>query len=433
MKLTYEELLAILTEELEHLTDPRSGQNTRYDVTDAALASFAVFFTQTASFLAYQRKMEDEKGRNNAHSIFGIKHIPSDTQIRRILDGVAAAELESIFRRVLARSEEEGILESYRGDGERLMIILDGTGYYTSRKVRCEHCSVREDDKGPLYLHSVITPIIAKPGEARVLALPPEYIEPQDGEEKQDCERNAAKRWLSKNGSAYGQKKSVIVADDLYCNQPFCEQLEDKGLDYILVCKEESHPMLYETLAVLAKNDGIEEVRTRKWNGRFGEIITHRYVEQLPLRGGKSALQVNWCEVCIVHEDTDQILYRNSFATNLPIDAESVSMIAEIGRNRWKVENENINVLKTKGYHLEHNFGHGKQTLSAVLLSLNLQAFLFHTLLEISDLQYASLREKLAVRKTFFRDIEALTRYMFFDSWDGLLLFMLKGLDLAPT
>ena len=265
------------------------------------------------------------------------------------------------------------------------------------------------------------------------MALAPEYIEPQDGEEKQDCERNAAKRWLGKYGDEYGGKKSVIVADDLYCNQPFCEQMEGKGLDYILVCKEESHPMLYDTLTVLGKNNGIEEIRTRNWNGRFGEISTYRYVKQLPLRGGKDALQVNWCEVSITHENTDQVLYRNCFATNLPIDEENVSLIAEIGRSRWKVENENINILKTKGYHLEHNFGHGKQTLSAVLLSLNLLAFLFHTLLEISDQQYAVLRKKLAVRKTFFRDIEALTRYMFFDSWDGLLLFMLKGLDLAPT
>jgi hypothetical protein len=36
-------------------------------------------------------------------------------------------------------------------------------------------------------------------------------------------------------------------------------------------------------------------------------------------------------------------------------------------------------VLKTKGYHLEHNFGHGKKNLSALLMTFNLLAFLFHT------------------------------------------------------
>ena len=40
---------------------------------------------------------------------------------------------------------------------------------------------------------------------------------------------------------------------------------------------------------------------------------------------------------------------------------------------------ETFNVLKTNGYNLEHNFGHGKQTLAAILVVLNLLAFAFHT------------------------------------------------------
>ena len=52
---------------------------------------------------------------------------------------------------------------------------------------------------------------------------------------------------------------------------------------------------------------------------------------------------------------------------------------------RWKIENEGINVLKGQGYHVEHNFGHGKQYLSQVFLVLNLLAFLLHTALELVD------------------------------------------------
>ena len=95
-----------------------------------------------------------------------------------------------------------------------------------------------------------------------------------------------------------------------------------------------------------------------------------------------------------------------------------------------KIENENNNVLKTKGYHLEHNFGHGKQYLSATMLSLNLLAFLFHTVLEWSGERYALLRQVLARRQTFFEDIRALTRYMVFESWHHLMDFMIKGLQL---
>jgi hypothetical protein len=56
------------------------------------------------------------------------------------------------------------------------------------------------------------------------------------------------------------------------------------------------------------------------------------------------------------------------------------------------VENENNNVLKTKGYHLEHNYGHGSQFLSITLLTLNLLAFLAHTFLHFVDLPYQAIR-----------------------------------------
>jgi len=100
------------------------------------------------------------------------------------------------------------------------------------------------------------------------------------------------------------------------------------------------------------------------------------------------------------------------------------------GRARWKIENENNNILKTKGYHLEHNFGHGKNHLSNFLLTLNLLAFLFHTALEMFDDTYRRIREDLPARKTFFDDIRALTRYMCFTSWEVMLTFMARGLKL---
>ena len=106
--------------------------------------------------------------------------------------------------------------------------------------------------------------------------------------------------------------------------------------------------------------------------------------------------------------------------------------VAQAGRGRWKIANEHNNVLKTKGYHLEHNFGHGKQSLAALRLSLNLLAFLSHTVLEWSDEQYALLRRVLARRQTFFDDIQALTRSMVFDSWHYLMDVMIQGLELQP-
>jgi hypothetical protein len=100
------------------------------------------------------------------------------------------------------------------------------------------------------------------------------------------------------------------------------------------------------------------------------------------------------------------------------------------GRVRWKVENENNNVLKTKGYHIEHNFGHGSKHLASLLLSLNLLAFLFHAVLDLVDEQYRAIRQALGTRRRFFQDLEALLRYIQFENWDEVLAFMFKGLEL---
>jgi hypothetical protein len=182
----------------------------------------------------------------------------------------------------------------------------------------------------------------------------------------------------------------------------------------------------------LEKNNGVEKVTERHWNGKYGELWQYRFANQVPLRNGNDALLVNWLELVIVHEKTGEILYRNSFVTNHTVTTTNVIQLAEVGRTRWKIENENNNTLKTKGYHLEHNFGHGQQNLANVLATLNILAFLIHTIQEIIEPAYQRLRRALGARKTFFDDLRALTRYMVFETWDDLFSFMEEGLEIAP-
>jgi hypothetical protein len=159
------------------------------------------------------------------------------------------------------------------------------------------------------------------------------------------------------------------------------------------------------------------------------ETYTYRYLNGVPLKDGEDALLVNWCELIVTRAD-GKVTYNNAFATNHTLSDDTVAEVVLAGRTRWKVENENNNTLKTKGYNLEHNFGHGKQHLSSLLATLNILSLLFHTVLELLDQKDKLLRSHLPTRKTFFDDLRALTRYMYFDSWDHLLTFMLEGLEL---
>jgi hypothetical protein len=433
--LRFDDLQAILHQRIAHLPDHRKpSPNTRYTIQDAVLGAFGIFFTQSPSFLEYQRRLQHTTGHNNAQTLFGVEKIPCDNQIRTLLDPIAPSHFDPVFVEVFERLAQHHLFDSFRVLGDQLLVAMDGTNYFSSKALSCQNCLRRQLSNGQtLYYHPAITPVVVCPGRSQVIALPPEYIMPQDGHDKQDCEQMAGKRWLRKHANAIAPHHVTLLGDDLYSKQPFCALALEKDFNFILVCKPDSHPTLYERLAFWQANDGIAACESRHWNGRFTEVSQYRSLNDVLLLDGKDALSVNWFEMTVINAKTGEQLYLNSFITNHRVTAENVAAVAQAGRGRWKIENENNNVLKTKGYHVEHNFGHGQQYLAAVMLSLNLLAFLFHTVLEWSDDKYALLRRVLARRQTFFDDLRTLTRYMVFDSWDHLLDFMLRGLELQSS
>ena len=143
------------------------------------------------------------------------------------------------------------------------------------------------------------------------------------------------------------------------------------------------------------------------------------------MRETKPSLTVNWYEVEIIDKLKNKVIYKNSFITNHLLKEENILVMIKGGRTRWKVENEGNNILKNQGYNFEHNFGHGKENLSEILLTLNLLGFLFHNVLELVNIDYQKIREKLVRRKTFFNDIRALLKYIWFESWQDLFIFIL--------
>lgn len=428
--LSFQNMLDVVQRAFEELPDYRRGKNVQYEISDAAVGAFAVFFTQSPSFLAHQRDMQRQKGCNNCTSLFDVKQVPTDNQIRNLLDPIEPAYLQAPFWTLFSALEKHGVLDAYRSINGTYLCALDGTYYFSSQRIRCDNCTVRTKDDKHYYSHAAITPALVAPGNRHVIALEPEFMLPQDGTEKQDCEQQAVKRWIRRNANRFQPQQLTILADDLHARQPFCEVLLEHQMHFILTCKPDSHPTLYEEVELLRKGGGLSEFTTRQWNGRYAEVWRCCYAHQLPLRSGPDTLYVNWCEVAIYREDTGERIYNNAFATSHLLAEQSLIPIITAGRTRWKIENENNNVLKNYGYHLEHNYGHGKQYLAAILVMLNLLAFLFHTILDLTHRQYQLIRQELGTRQTFFQDIQALTRYLYFDTWDSLLTFMFQQLEL---
>ena len=420
----------------EAFSDPRQGQNTSYTMVDAALSAFSVFFTQSPSFLEYQRSLEQTQGHHNAQTLFGVHAIPSDNQIRRLLDATPPAALTPMYAFLFDALAQAGVVDSFRALDGTLLLALDGTEHFSSPAIRCECCSTRRHANGQTtYFHSALTPVLVKPGGDKVVPLAPEFVTPQDGAAKQDCEINAAKRWLAAHGAELARLNITVLGDDLYCHEPFARELRSLGLDFILVCKPAAHPIVDEWLEDLARNGTVRTVTRTRWTGRCRETDTYRYAHAIPLRNTDDALMVNWCALTTT-DDSGKVLYHNAFATSLALDDGNVAEVVAAGRSRWKIENENENennnTLKTKGYHFKHNFGHGHQHLSSLFASLIILAFLTHTVLEWMDDKYQLLRQKLPSRQRLFNDIRTLTSYLCFQSWDALMDFMLNSFKPSP-
>jgi hypothetical protein len=174
--------------------------------------------------------------------------------------------------------------------------------------------------------------------------------------------------------------KPIYLGDDLFSRQPICEAVRAVGGHFLFVCKPASHQTIEEYLTSV---DLPTLTRTVK-RGRQRFEYRYRWLSDVPLRGDADALTVNWLMIEIVNA-AGEVTYRNSFVTDLDVGPDTVVDLAACGRARWKIENESFNVLKNNGYNLEHNFGHGKNNLSAVFVSLNLLAFAFHTVCDFAE------------------------------------------------
>jgi hypothetical protein len=330
---TFRSIVQHMVELFETLPDARRGKNGRYHIKDAAMSAFGVFFTQCPSFLEFQRRMQDAQGRSNAQTLFGAFAIPSDNQIRNLLDPISPAAVAPLFDEWAQTLYQQGHLDGHRHMGA-LLLALDGTEYFHSTHIHCENCSTKVKAGMTHYHHTALTPVLVAPGQHRIVPLAPEFIYPQDGTEKQDCELRAAGRWLDRWGVRYAPWRIIVLGDDLYAHQPFCQRLLDLGLGFILTCKPTSHQAVYEWVAELGRLGKVSSFQRRYWTGKTHRTDTYRFLNEVPLRGTAHALQVNWCEL-VSTSTAGKVLFRNDWITHLPISCEFQGKLDSDSKAIW--------------------------------------------------------------------------------------------------
>lgn len=119
-----------------------------FNLNEYILAAFAVFFMQSSSFLEHQRLLQNKKGQSNARSLFQVGKIPSDPQIRSLVDPLSSTYFQEDFWFLLDKLKEEQHLLKFQNELNTYSIALDGVIFFSSEKISCPKCLKREDRSG---------------------------------------------------------------------------------------------------------------------------------------------------------------------------------------------------------------------------------------------------------------------------------------------
>lgn len=435
--LTLEAMMNMLSTRFAHIPDTRHPERIDYSLHDTLMSGFAMMFFQHPSLLEFQRKMQQRRSRCNLETIFGVHEVPSDTQMREILDGVPVEWLRQVFPELFAKVRRVGWATDFKSpvpsgyhQGDYYSAMLDGSDYFHSTKVQCPGCLHRTESNSQVhYHHTVVSATLVKAGSHRVMPLDVEEVRNSDGQDKQDCELNAAKRLIPRLRQEHPQLPLIIGGDDLYCHEPFIAQLRELHLHHVLVCKPTSHLELYTWVEDMERWGGCEKGQWQEGPACRRRFFTYRIARSVPL----TATRRVWGTLVEVweHDRRGQPLYHNAWFTDLEVTADNVAAIVRIGRSRWKIENEQFNIQKNHGYELEHNYGHGQQTLSMVFYLLNLLAFIAHMILERGDRLYQRCLATTS-RRELWHTLRTAMHMMLVTVWADFLLIYLDEAGPSP-
>jgi hypothetical protein len=403
-----------------NIPDARGGE-VDITLTDALMSAFAMFSLKAASLLAFDK----ERAEGNLHTIYGIERVPCDTYMRTILDPVSPKVLRPVFKSVLRQLQRGKALEPMVFLDGHYLLALDGTAYFSSQTIHCASCLQQVHRNGAItYFHQMLGAAMIHPDRREVIPLMPEPIVRHDGTAKNDCERNAAKRFVVKLRQDHPHLKFIITEDSLSSNAPHIETLHMYGLHYILGVKEGDHAYLFQQVQA-AEHAG--RVTTYERHDRAAGLVHRfRFVHDVPLNASNPDVRVNFIEYWEMGQDAVQHF---SWVTDLRVNSRNVFHLMRGGRARWKIENETFNTLKNQGYHFEHNYGHGEQHLSVMFAMLMMLAFLVDQAQQLCCALFQAVWAKLGSKRLLWERMRALFYTYRLDSMRELFEALFYGFE----
>ena len=384
-------------------------KNARISLADCVMSCFAMFSLKWPSLLQFDKKRRDPHVAQNLRSLYHVENAPCDTYMRERLDKVPPDLIRPCFKKIFSVLQRDKALEAYQILEGHHLISVDGTGYFSSHKVHCENCCVKNHRNGKTtYYHQMLGAAMVHPDIKQVIPLCPEPIVGQTNTNKNDCEQGATRRLLAHLRREHPHLKIIVVQDALSDCGPNIKQLEELSMKYIIVRKGD--PLRWRSQEAIETCEYTDEDRIIHYcrfrnadplNSSHPEIKTNVFEERYTTKKGKERV--------------------GCWITNIHVNKDNIQSLIRGGRARWKIENETFNTLKNQGYGFEHNYGHGKKNLCTVMSFLMLLAFLID---QAQQLRCKLFQQAKEVRGTFLGLWECMRTYFsdfFWKTWEDFL------------
>lgn len=417
--LSADALIDTLRRRFQDVPGRRRQTSCKYSTSETRMSAFATFATKEPSMLSF----EDHQRELHIEKPFKIDAVPSDTQMREILDGIDIAPLNEAFADLFWELQRGRELKQWLFDGQYYLVAIDGSGYFCSNHVKCDHCMVRRIGGKEQYYHQVVAAVLVHPVTRQVIPMSVEPIVRSDGNAKNDCERNATGRLLQRLRQQHPKLNMLVIEDGLASNAPHIADLETHKLHDMPGAKPGDHRHLFDQVIDEMDQDNYL-TETHQVSSVKKRLRTETsYVAGVSLNKTHADVRVSSLQHHEFDCNDDAVANRFSWVTDIDLSQKS----QQAGRCRWRVENETFNALKNQGYALEHNYGHGEQNLTTVLALLMFLAFAMGQIQEACCGLFNAAMDRAGRRIRLWESIRSHMRHFEFASFADLYRAIASG------
>ena len=265
-----------------------------------------------------------------------LSELPYWETIQDVFMNIKLSELKEIQKYIVKTLLRSKMFDKYKFNGA-FQLIFDGTGLSNHNYNLNGNCLKRKHKDGRISYYKYVLECKLVVGNI-VISLDSEFIENNQmltEKQKQDCETRAFKRMIKRIKSNFPKYKFIITGDGLYATTPIINICNMNNWFYIFNLKPDRLKEINDTFEGNIK--------------LFNETNKENY-----FLSSNIGFNNNLINVFKYVETKNNKITTFRYISNLQINNDNIDKIVQLGRNRWKIENEGFYTQKNRTFDITH-------------------------------------------------------------------------------